>query len=155
MKELKQAPDGKWYNEYGSLVFPRHKDRPNPDIDTLLPFKKYEKHCYQEFEIQAVTYCKLRDYIGDTYIKGEFSLGAIGGKKYCRADVVILNPKTLEVIVIIEVKRNKQEIIKSKGQINQYYKFCKNVIVISSMKEAENIISQIKGFLPYLPIENK
>lgn len=98
---------------------------------------------YSEFEIQAVAYCRLKNYYKDfNIVRGEITLSdeRIG---YSRCDIAIFDKITGELRIIIEVKKNKKLLEQSRGQIELYERFCNNVIVISSMREAEGIIKQV------------
>lgn len=120
--------NGHYYNKFGSIVYPRKKNI-NKSIRS-----------FQEFEIQAIAYSKLRDFFkNDKFIRGEFSIRS-NKDNYCylRCDIAILN-KDLQPILIIEVKRNYQETLISQGQIELYKKHAP-VFVLSNMPDAENIV---------------
>ena len=135
--------DGKYYNQFGSLAFPNMSKAAIRRWHGIKDKSIFERS-FAEFEIQAVTYVNLVNYFkGHNIIRGEHCLSKKDGKHYCRCDIAILDEKCINPMLIIEVKRNKNEILHSKGQIQNYYNFCDKVIVISSMEEAENIVNTI------------
>jgi hypothetical protein len=118
--------DGKFYNKFGSLVFPR-----------MSRWKKTNTRKYTEFEIHAVAYCALRNFYkkDDSRVKGEFTLqGGCG-----RCDIAIFNKLGI-LTLIVEVKKNKREAKISQGQILSYERIAP-VYVLDNISDAEKIIS--------------
>jgi hypothetical protein len=152
--------DGQYRNKFGSIVYPQITAgkigkyyRTNPikkkiiKLENIIP-NIYKKHCYTEFEIQATAYYTLRNYFEDkNRVRGEYTLGKTSRNCYCRCDIAIFNKELSELILIIEVKRNKIELDKSEIQLATYKYFCNNLITISSMEEAEQIVDKIKKVL--------
>jgi hypothetical protein len=132
MKEILIFRNGNYYNQFGSIVYPRRKDRPD--------FKGIYSRSFQEFEIQAVAYTKLRDFFkNDKVVRGEYSI-RYNKDKYCyiRCDIAILN-ENFQPILIIEVKKNFKAESDSLSQIQIYKKYAP-VYVINNMLDAENIV---------------
>jgi len=147
---ITQGKDGKYYNQYGSLVYinvmnaaknrwANIKKPPKP--------RKVPKIKFREFEIHAKAYINLLNIFNDNRrVRGEYSLGNLAKNNYCRADIVILDKQYKKPLIIIEVKRNKNKELISTKQINNYYNFCDTVILVSSMEQADNIVNIIKKF---------
>ena len=144
--------DGHYYNEFGSIVYPRKKDRNKAKIVRLSLYQPntYENpHSYKEFEIQAVAYTKLRDFFkDDKFIRGEYGIND-GVGRYIRCDLAILD-KNLQPILIIEVKRNLDRTNRDadKEQIKCYEKYAP-VFILHTMQDAENIVTILlsRGYL--------
>lgn len=166
--------NGCFFNEFGSIVYPRKKDQqkywdshPNEKISVSqtvrtscvnskdykqvsVPFN-FNNRKFQEFEIHAVAYDNLRNFFkDDNIVRGEFSIRS-NTKGYCyfRCDIAILDESS-QPILIIEVKKSRNEVENSSGQIKVYKQFAP-VYILDNMKDAENII-QILFEQHFLPI---
>lgn len=141
--------DGHYYNKFGSIVYPRLKDRKKIKIKSLYQTEDCElNRSYKEFEIQAVAYNNLRDFFkNDQYVKGEYTIK--DGLRYLHCDIAIID-KNYQLVVIIEVKRSLTELSKEdvKYQIETYNKFA-STLILSTMQEAENIVTTLfsKGYI--------
>jgi hypothetical protein len=144
--------DGHYYNKFGSVVYPRRKNRNKIKLTHLSLYQPQtykNSHSYKEFEIQAVAYVKLRDFFkDDKFIRGEFAIND-GVGRYIRCDLAILD-KNSQLILIIEVKRNldlsNREV--DIEQIKCYEKYAP-VFILHTMQDAENIVTILlsKGYL--------
>lgn len=151
--------DGHYYNKFGSIIYPRKKNRPRltKRIKTLRvslyqPTTCENPHSYKEFEIQAVAYVKLRDFFkDDKLIRGEFAIND-GVGRYIRCDLAIFD-KNSQLILIIEVKRNLEHANREidKAQIECYKKYAP-VYVLHTMHDAENIVHLLFS-MGYITVE--
>ncbi len=137
--------NGSFFNEHGSIVYPREKDKCK--YLGYVELKKVEstiessERSFQEFEIHAVAYVNLKKYFRSyNTVRGEYSIRNKNQEGYCyfRCDIAILD-KSGKPTLIIEVKKNYNETLHSEGQIEAYKRFAP-VYVIDNMKKAENIV---------------
>lgn len=151
-EEFFQGANGKYFNKFGSIVYPRLKDRKRALLvreSTYQPISCEKTRSYKEFEIQAVAYNKLRElFKNDQFIQGEYAIkDGIG--RYIRCDLAIFD-RNSQLVLIIEVKRSLIDIDTPtvKYQLDSYKKYAP-LLILSNMKDAENIISILfsKGYI--------
>lgn len=94
-----------------------------------------------EFEIQAVAYCALTEWVEKNnlpfVVRGEFCIGRM------RADICVFNDHG-EMLVLIEVKNKKTTRDQIKSQMNRYSRSTEaSLIWIDSIERAKDIVETV------------